>query len=181
MNNRTSQCGTLLKTYHPACVHPQTGLLMLHRQTEPWWALGQGPHWRVSLLPIVTSLSMLVCCTSAGRRGVVPLRRVPRDAVDGGLALQLVTRLAGEAQGLASLVKGLFIALHAGGSSTGVPARLVLLSCQEGRTQIPKHNINNEQRDWNGSSESLLLLRLNPICTIMSTIKKCFLAVMNVY
>lgn len=147
INNTTLYSGSLWTTYRPACAHPQTGLLMLQRQTVLWWALGQESQLRVNVLPIVTFVTVLVCCTSAGGRGVVPLRRVSRDAVDGGLALQLVTRLAGEAQGLPSLVKSLFIALHAGGGRTGVPARLILLSCQEGRKQMWKENINNEQRD----------------------------------
>ena len=66
--------------------------------------------------------------TSAGRGGAIPLRGVSRDTVDGGIALQLIARVAGEAQRLACLVKGLFRALHAGRGSAGVPAGLVLFS-----------------------------------------------------
>lgn len=55
---------------------------------------------------------------------------MPGDAVDGGLALQLVARMAREAQRLSSLVEGLFRALHAGGGCARVPARLVLLRCE---------------------------------------------------
>lgn len=55
---------------------------------------------------------------------------MPGDAVDGGLALQLVARMAGEAQRLSGLVEGLFRALHAGRGCARVPARLVLLRCE---------------------------------------------------
>lgn len=55
---------------------------------------------------------------------------MPRDAVDGGLALQLIARMAGEAQRLSGLVEGLFRALHAGGGCARVPAWFVLLRCE---------------------------------------------------
>lgn len=66
--------------------------------------------------------------TSADRRSAVPLWRVSGDTIDGGTTPQLVACSAGERKNLTRLIKGLFRALDAGGSCTGVSARLVLLS-----------------------------------------------------
>lgn len=71
--------------------------------------------------------------TSADGRGAVPLWWVPGDTIDSGYALELVAGLAGERQRLSCLVKGLFRALHTGGSCPGVPAGLVLFRWRKGQ------------------------------------------------
>lgn len=127
--------GTRLKTHHPACVHSHTGLTTLQRQNSSLFSIRTAVVQTI-VQPIVASstlkclLSFSFWCTSAGGGSVIPLWWVPRDAVDGGLALQLVARMAGEAQRLSGLVEGLFGALHAGGGCARVPARLVLLRCE---------------------------------------------------
>lgn len=77
---------------------------------------------------LCAKIGKLNALTSAGRRSIIPLWRVPRDTVDGGLTLQLVARVTGESQRLSGLVKGLFRVLHTGGGGARVSTWLVLLS-----------------------------------------------------